>query len=101
MLAHSISRERYCGGRSFQKGCLARISSRVFMGISESSSFEFSPQDRCSTCGELANTFRFLLVTLGLRQFSGWGGARFVILSRGKSVPGQVGNGRRIEGQFT
>jgi hypothetical protein len=42
------------------------------MTISESSSFELSPQDRCSTYRELANTFRFLPITLWLRQFSGW-----------------------------
>ena len=58
---HSISRGKYCGGRLFQNGCRARISSRVFIGISKSSSFELSPQDRrrfraCSFRADVVNT---------------------------------------------
>jgi hypothetical protein len=42
MTAHSISRGKYFGGRLLQNGCRARISSRVFIGISQSSSLNIA-----------------------------------------------------------
>ena len=96
MPAHSISRGKYCGGSLFQKGCRARISSRVFMTISESSSFELSPQDRCSTYRELAILF------VSCQSPSGFGNSQagrspFCHSIPGKSLPGQAGIGRRID----
>ena len=71
------------------------------MTISESSSFELSPQDRCSTYRELTNTFRFLPITLWLSAILRLGGARFAILSRGKVYQDKLGTVEGLEGQFT